>query len=99
MMMSDSMNKLKCQQQNKKTKAAGLKRELCTGSNGTAYLGCGWWLYPAGCNPGCRVLTGWTIYPMSDYGYGNAMKKLIDRIGEDKLDNVVLCMTVIFCLP
>ncbi|MEO5999622.1 MAG: DUF1800 domain-containing protein [Chitinophagaceae bacterium] len=32
-----------------------------------------------------RVLTGWTIYPMSDYGYGNNIKQLIDRVGEDKL--------------
>jgi uncharacterized protein (DUF1800 family) len=32
-----------------------------------------------------RVLTGWTIYPMGENGYGNAIKKIIDRIGEDKL--------------
>ena len=31
-----------------------------------------------------RVLTGWTVYPMSDYGPGNAIRKIIDRIGEDK---------------
>ena len=31
-----------------------------------------------------RVLTGWTVYPMED-GYGNALRKLIDRVGEDKL--------------
>lgn len=32
-----------------------------------------------------RVLTGWTIYPMGDNGYGNAMKKIVERVGEDKL--------------
>lgn len=32
-----------------------------------------------------RVLTGWTIYPISDYGNTNALKKVIERIGEDKL--------------
>jgi uncharacterized protein (DUF1800 family) len=32
-----------------------------------------------------RVLTGWTIYPVSDYGPGGAMKKIVERIGEDKL--------------
>ncbi len=32
-----------------------------------------------------RVLTGWTVYPMSDYGYGGAMKNTVSRIGEDKL--------------
>ena len=32
-----------------------------------------------------RVLTGWTVYPMSNYGPGAAIRKVIDRIGEDKL--------------
>ena len=32
-----------------------------------------------------RVLTGWTVYPINDYGAGNAIKKVIDRIGEDRL--------------
>ncbi len=32
-----------------------------------------------------RVLTGWTVYPMGDYGNANAIRKVIDRIGEDKL--------------
>ena len=33
-----------------------------------------------------RVLTGWTVYPLSDYGYGSAMKNIINRLGEDKLE-------------
>ena len=32
-----------------------------------------------------RVLTGWTVYPMSDKGYGGAKKNRVGRIGEDKL--------------
>lgn len=32
-----------------------------------------------------RILTGWTIAPMSDNGYGAAIKNVIDRIGEDNL--------------
>lgn len=32
-----------------------------------------------------RVLTGWTVYPLSDYGNSNAIKKIIERVGEDKL--------------
>ena len=32
-----------------------------------------------------RVLTGWTIYPMSGYGAGAAMKNLVNRLGEDNL--------------
>ena len=32
-----------------------------------------------------RVLTGWTVYPISDYGPANAIRKVIERVGEDKL--------------
>jgi uncharacterized protein (DUF1800 family) len=33
-----------------------------------------------------RVLTGWTIYPISSYGYGSAMKGLVDKIGVNNLE-------------
>ncbi|MBC8985616.1 DUF1800 domain-containing protein [Pedobacter sp. N36a] len=32
-----------------------------------------------------RVLTGWTIAPMGEEGYGAAMKKIIDQVGEENL--------------
>lgn len=32
-----------------------------------------------------RVLTGWTIAPMGEDGYGAAMKKIIDNVGEENL--------------
>ena len=32
-----------------------------------------------------RVLTGWTIAPMSDNGYGSGMKKILERIGDENL--------------
>ena len=32
-----------------------------------------------------KVLTGWTLYPFTEYGIGSAMKKVIEKIGEDKL--------------
>ena len=32
-----------------------------------------------------RVLTGWTVYPISDYGPGKAMQKIIDKVGEENL--------------
>ncbi len=32
-----------------------------------------------------RVLTGWTIYPMGQNGYGNQIKKVLDKIGEENL--------------
>jgi Uncharacterized protein conserved in bacteria len=31
-----------------------------------------------------RVLTGWTIFPLNDYGPGNQIKKIIEKVGEDK---------------
>lgn len=33
-----------------------------------------------------KVLTGWTVYPMGDNGYGAGIKKLMDKAGEDKLE-------------
>ena len=32
-----------------------------------------------------RVLTGWTIAPLGDNGYGAPIKKLMERVGEDNL--------------
>lgn len=32
-----------------------------------------------------RVLTGWTIAPMGDNGYGAGIKSILDKIGEDNL--------------
>jgi len=32
-----------------------------------------------------RILTGWTIAPLSDLGYGAAMKNVIQRVGADQL--------------
>jgi uncharacterized protein (DUF1800 family) len=32
-----------------------------------------------------KVLTGWTVYPISDMAYGSAMKGLVAKVGEDNL--------------
>lgn len=32
-----------------------------------------------------RVLTGWTIYPIGDYGAAQNMRKLVERTGEERL--------------
>ncbi|MGV3509550.1 MAG: DUF1800 domain-containing protein [Sphingobacteriaceae bacterium] len=32
-----------------------------------------------------RVLTGWMVYPMSDRGYGSAMKNILNKMGEENL--------------
>jgi uncharacterized protein (DUF1800 family) len=32
-----------------------------------------------------RILTGWTIFPMGDEGFGSGVKKMIEKVGEEKL--------------
>ncbi len=32
-----------------------------------------------------RILTGWTVYPIADYGQYGQLRKTIEKIGEDKL--------------
>lgn len=34
-----------------------------------------------------RVLTGWTVYPMGKNGYGSGMNKMIEKVGEAKLED------------
>ena len=34
-----------------------------------------------------RILTGWTVAPMGNGGYGSATQKIIDRVGENNLRN------------
>ncbi|WP_448698711.1 DUF1800 domain-containing protein [Mucilaginibacter sp. AW1-3] len=33
-----------------------------------------------------RVLTGWTMYPLTNYGYGSNMKGLVDKVGVNNLE-------------
>ncbi|TZF84808.1 DUF1800 domain-containing protein [Pedobacter sp. BS3] len=33
-----------------------------------------------------RVLTGWTVYPLSDVGYTNARKKALEKLGEERME-------------
>ncbi len=32
-----------------------------------------------------KILTGWTIYPFNDYGQVGTMKKIVERIGDEKM--------------
>lgn len=32
-----------------------------------------------------KILTGWSVYPISDYGFGSAVKKFIEKTGEETL--------------
>lgn len=33
-----------------------------------------------------RILTGWTIFPMAEYGEGKRINKIIDKIGRDRME-------------
>ncbi|MDB5200446.1 MAG: hypothetical protein JWO92_2409 [Chitinophagaceae bacterium] len=84
-MMSDSTqkNQLKKLQNNKK--GQGLNENYAREVMELHTLGVDGGYTQSDVTQAARVLTGWTIYPMSDKGYGNAMKKVVERIGEDKL--------------
>jgi uncharacterized protein (DUF1800 family) len=34
-----------------------------------------------------KVLTGWTVFPLDEEGAGGAMKKMIEKVGESKLED------------
>jgi uncharacterized protein (DUF1800 family) len=84
-MGDSSMNKLNANNRIKKAKAAGLNENYAREVMELHTLGVDGGYTQSDVTQAARVLTGWTIYPMSDKGYGNAMKGIVDRIGEDKL--------------
>jgi uncharacterized protein (DUF1800 family) len=84
-MGDSSMNKLNANNKIKKAKAAGLNENYAREVMELHTLGVDGGYTQNDVTQAARVLTGWTIYPMSDKGYGNAMKGIVDRIGEDKL--------------
>ncbi|MDB5221775.1 MAG: hypothetical protein JWN83_442 [Chitinophagaceae bacterium] len=83
--MTDSAqkNQLKKLQNNKK--AQGLNENYAREVMELHTLGVDGGYTQSDVTQAARVLTGWTIYPFGDRGYGNAMKKVVERIGEDKL--------------
>lgn len=84
--MGDSaMKKLNANNKIKKPKAAGLNENYAREVMELHTLGVDGGYTQSDVTQAARVLTGWTIYPMSEYGYGNAMKKIVEKVGEDKL--------------
>ena len=84
--MGDSaMKRLNANNKIKKPKAAGLNENYAREVMELHTLGVDGGYTQSDVTQAARVLTGWTLYPMSDYGYGNAMKKIIENVGEDKL--------------
>jgi uncharacterized protein (DUF1800 family) len=81
-----SMNKLNANNKIKKPKKnAGLNENYAREVMELHTLGVDGGYTQSDVTQAARVLTGWTIYPMSDKGYGNAMKKIVEKVGEDKL--------------
>lgn len=70
---------------NKKKKMAGLNENYAREVMELHTLGVDGGYTQSDVTQAARVLTGWTVYPMGDYGASNAIKKAIDRIGEDRL--------------
>ncbi|MEJ7680872.1 MAG: DUF1800 family protein [Segetibacter sp.] len=70
---------------NQKKKAAGLNENYAREVMELHTLGVDGGYTQSDVTQAARALTGWTVYPMSDYGGSNAIRKVIDRIGEDRL--------------
>ncbi|HUS02899.1 MAG TPA: DUF1800 domain-containing protein [Chitinophagaceae bacterium] len=85
MMEDSSMKRLNANNKIKKPKAAGLNENYAREVMELHTLGVDGGYTQSDVTQAARVLTGWTIYPMGDKGYGSVMKGLVNRIGEDKL--------------
>jgi uncharacterized protein (DUF1800 family) len=73
-----SMNKLNANNKIKKPKKnAGLNENYAREVMELHTLGVDGGYTQSDVTQAARVLTGWTLYPMSDKGYGNAMKKIV----------------------
>jgi uncharacterized protein (DUF1800 family) len=85
-MIGDSaMQRLNANNKIKKPKAAGLNENYAREVMELHTLGVDGGYTQSDVTQAARVLTGWTIYPMTDKGYGSAMKAIVNRVGEDKL--------------
>ena len=83
--LEDSAYKKLKDRVNKKKKPAGINENYAREVMELHTLGVDGGYTQSDVTQAARVLTGWTVYPMSDYGASDAIKKVIDRIGEDHL--------------
>lgn len=72
-------------QQNKKNNNQGLNENYAREIMELHTLGVDGGYTQSDVTQAARVLTGWTIFPFTDYGPASNMKKAIQRFGEDKL--------------
>ena len=84
-MMTDSAQKNQLKKLQNAKKAQGLNENYAREVMELHTLGVDGGYTQQDVTQAARVLTGWTIYPMGDNGYGNAIKKVIEKFGEDKL--------------
>jgi uncharacterized protein (DUF1800 family) len=84
-MMTDSSQKNQLKKLQNAKKAQGLNENYAREVMELHTLGVDGGYTQSDVTQAARVLTGWTIYPMGDKGYGNAMKKVVEKFGEDKL--------------
>ncbi|MEO7292507.1 MAG: DUF1800 domain-containing protein [Ginsengibacter sp.] len=84
-MMTDSTQKNQLKKIQNAKKAQGLNENYAREVMELHTLGVDGGYTQSDVTQAARVLTGWTLYPMGDNGYGNAMKKVVEKFGEDKL--------------
>lgn len=83
--MGDSMQRKALAKLQNNKKAAGLNENYAREVMELHTMGVDGGYTQSDVTQAARVLTGWTLYPMNDKGgYGSAMKKMVDRLGEDK---------------
>lgn len=84
-MMGDSTQKVQLKKLQNAKKAQGLNENYAREVMELHTLGVDGGYTQSDVTQAARVLTGWTIFPMNDYGQGNQIKKIIEKVGEDKL--------------
>jgi len=84
-MMADSTKKNQLKKLQNAKKAQGLNENYAREVMELHTLGVDGGYTQQDVTQAARVLTGWTLYPISDYGPGSQYKKIIEKVGEDKL--------------
>ena len=84
-MMTDSAQKNQLKKLQNAKKAQGLNENYAREVMELHTLGVDGGYTQQDVTQAARVLTGWTLYPNSDYGPGNQYRKIIEKVGEDKL--------------
>ena len=82
--MDDSVSKEMMQKIQKRKKNEGLNENYAREVMELHTMGVDGGYTQSDVTQAARILTGWTLYPVEN-SYGSGMKKILDKIGEDKL--------------